>query len=161
MLSKGVQRSVPLQACGGECPVDCSPIFIQEGFKCGKLTERALAPALHLVSNQPEVPEAGVDAKAFSRVDPKGTRLVTCQALAEEALCGEAKAAVSIVEMLSDASSEVRHAAMEALTCIVDLGPRCTLDALAASLALSDPGMRWRSQEDVFMAAAIAARIGA
>jgi len=155
---------------------DCLPFAIQKGLRLGELKERIvrglqeeMAVALQPASTQAEAPEACVDGSDIeavlqagaSKEDPMTTRLAACQALAEETMCGEAQAAVSIIEMLTDVSPEVRYAALEALTCIADFGPRCAVDAVAASLALSDAGLRWRSQELGNIAAAIAARVGA
>jgi len=148
---------------------DCFPFAVQDGLRLAELKERILHGLEEEVTAalaQPAVQAAEASQKTCIEAsagdeDALSARLLTCQVLAEEAMCGEAQAAVSVAEMLSDAASEVRQAALEALTCIVDFAPRGVVDATAASLALSDAGLRWRSQEHSIVAAAIAARVGA
>jgi len=158
---------------------DCFPLAVQEGLKLAELKERVLhglreemAWALtQRAAAQPEIAaqacaRASTPTVAAAQVrtgneDLLSARLAKCQALAEEAICGEAQAAVSVAGMLSDTSSEVRQAALEALNCIVDFAPRGVVDAMAASMSFSDAGLRWRSQEHSIIAGAIVARIGA
>lgn len=89
------------------------------------------------------------------------TKLAACQALAEEAMGGASHAAVGITELLADRSPEVRRAAMEALICVADFGPRSAVNAAGVALRLSDPGLRWRGHEQSLAMAALAARTNA
>lgn len=99
------------------------------------------------------------EAPCLSRKDRSASKLDACQALAEGAMCGEAQAATSLIELLRDSSHEVRDAALDALTCIAQCGPQSAVEAAASSLQQSDVGLRWRSLEHDMAADALAARM--
>jgi hypothetical protein len=105
--------------------------------------------------------QQSLGAPAAEAVPSLDTRLAACQALAEDAMGGSSKAAISLTELLADALPEVRRAASEALVCIADFGPRSAVRAAGVALRLSDPGLRWRSHEHGLAMAALAARADA
>mmetsp|Transcript_116631 Transcript_116631/g.302275 ORF Transcript_116631/g.302275 Transcript_116631/m.302275 type:complete len:215 (-) Transcript_116631:388-1032(-) len=81
------------------------------------------------------------------------TRASMCATLAEEALCGEAEAAVELAKMLCDSTSEVRIAAKESLLSLAPCAPESIVELVSDQLQLADTGLRWRSHEHSIVAA--------
>lgn len=130
---------------------------LKEHFLAG-LQQQVAALQAYVDAAESAVPAPVVEST--SNKETVASKLATCQTLAEEAMCGKVQAAVSVAAMLTDASPEARGAAATALSCIAEFGPRPAADAAAATLALSDMGLRWRSHEHSAVAAALAARVG-